>query len=173
MMQAASGAVAQDDAVLADSIDFSTAYAEHYSAAVRWATALLLNEDLARDVVQESFLRIFSQIRAIRDPAAFPGYLRRTIVRSCASRWRAQARERARDRRLEASSLRIVTPPDVDPALLTAVQRLPERQRLVIILRYWLDWTERDIAAALRCQPGTVKSLSARALHALREEVAR
>lgn len=55
--------------------------------------------------------------------------------------------------------------------LLPAVQALPIRQRTAIVLRYWLDLSERDIADAMRCPRGTVKSNLSRALTTLRQEV--
>jgi RNA polymerase sigma factor (sigma-70 family) len=54
-------------------------------------------------------------------------------------------------------------------ALIAALQRLGPRQRAVIVLRYWLDLTEAEIAAALGCSVGTVKSQAARALATLRQ----
>lgn len=55
--------------------------------------------------------------------------------------------------------------------LTDAIARLPFRQRAVIVLRYYADLTEADIANALECRPGTVKSLSSRALAALSKEI--
>jgi RNA polymerase sigma factor (sigma-70 family) len=53
-------------------------------------------------------------------------------------------------------------------ALVAALQRLGPRRRAVIVLRYWLDLTEAEAAAALNCSAGTVKSQTSRALAALR-----
>jgi RNA polymerase sigma factor (sigma-70 family) len=61
--------------------------------------------------------------------------------------------------------------PDPGGALLNALAALPERQRVAVVLRYWGDWTEREIAASLGCRPGTVKSLVSRALDELRKVV--
>ena len=55
--------------------------------------------------------------------------------------------------------------------LADAIARLPFRQRAVIVLRYYADLTETDIAHALECRPGTVKSLASRALAALSKEI--
>jgi RNA polymerase sigma factor (sigma-70 family) len=52
-----------------------------------------------------------------------------------------------------------------------ALLRLPARQRAAIVLRYYEDLPERQIAELLRCQPGTVKSLLSRGIAALREQV--
>jgi RNA polymerase sigma factor (sigma-70 family) len=52
-----------------------------------------------------------------------------------------------------------------------ALLRLPARQRAAIVLRYYEDLPERQIAELLRCRPGTVKSLLSRGIAALREQV--
>ena len=57
--------------------------------------------------------------------------------------------------------------------LLDAVDALPYRQKAVIVLRYYEDLRERDIATALGCRPGTVKSLASRALQRLAQEIQR
>lgn len=52
------------------------------------------------------------------------------------------------------------------------LQRLPTKQRAVLVLRYYEDLSEREIANVMGCRPGTVKSLASRALEALRKELA-
>ena len=156
-------------------IDFERAYLEHFDDALRWASGLVADPADAADLVHEAFVRIFGRVRPLRDPAAFRGYLRRTIVHGATSRWRTESRDRARaERSARLSSTRSDGSGEtaVDPALVAAVRALPSRQRAVVILRYWLDWSEADIAAALACRPGTVKSLAARALTTLRSELA-
>ena len=155
-------------------LDFERAYAENAADALRWATGLLANADDAADLVHEAFVRIFSKVRPLRDPAAFRAYLRKAIVHGAASRWRSQARDAARVERVsQLDGPRVQGLGDVvDPALVEAVAKLPARQRSVIVLRYWLDWSEEDIAASLGCRRGTVKSLASRALDVLRTELA-
>jgi RNA polymerase sigma factor (sigma-70 family) len=58
-----------------------------------------------------------------------------------------------------------------DGELLELIGDLPYRQRVVIVARYWGGWSEQEIAGALGCRPGTVKSLASRALNRLRTEV--
>jgi RNA polymerase sigma factor (sigma-70 family) len=55
--------------------------------------------------------------------------------------------------------------------MLDAIDVLPYRQKAVVVLRYWLDLSEAEIAQILGCRPGTVKSLGARALRRLRKAV--
>lgn len=153
-------------------VEFERAYLDHYADALRWARALMADRDRAADVVHESFVRIFSKARPIRDPDAFAFYLRRTMLRVATSRWRSEQRDDRRSATVAAlGPSPIELPADVDPELLAAVRRLPTRQRAVVVLRYWLDWSERDIAAVLGCRPGTVKSLASRALSMLRMEL--
>ena len=153
--------------------DFASAYATFYPVAFKWALALTGDENGAADVVQDAFIRIFSKERQLRDEQAFKSYLRRTVVRTATSRWRAESRWRRRTERA-ADEAGFISPAfDVDPELVAAVRALPGRQQAVVVMRFWLDWSEQDIADALRCRPGTVKSLSSRALDSLRREVER
>jgi len=94
-------------------------------------------------------------------------YLRTTVVNLCRAYQRQQGRRRALLRRLPAQ-------PPVSPAaqeLLDVIDTLPYRQKAVIVLRYYEDLSEADIAKLLRCRPGTVKSLASRALTRLRKEI--
>ncbi len=56
-------------------------------------------------------------------------------------------------------------------ALADVIERLPYRQRLVIVCRYWAEWSEAELAEALGCRPGTVKSVASRALASLRTQI--
>ena len=157
-----------------DVLDFERAYEAHAADALRWATGLLANPDDAADVVHEAFVRIFSKVRPLRDPASFRAYLRKAIVHGATSRWRTQSRDAARAERatrLDGSRASDGAVEVADPAVVAAVCALPDRQRTVIVLRYWLDWSEEDIAAAIGCRRGTVKSLASRALEVLRGEL--
>lgn len=60
---------------------------------------------------------------------------------------------------------------DEDRDLLDVVDRLPYRQKAVVVCRYYLDLSETQIAEALGCRPGTVKSLASRALATMRKEL--
>lgn len=96
-------------------------------------------------------------------------YLRTAIVNSCRN-WQRQARTRLSKLPL------LVTPNSVDLAageLADAIAHLPFRQRAVIVLRYYADLSEAEIADALGCRPGTVKSLAAHALDRLAKELPR
>ena len=102
----------------------------------------------------------------VTEPAA---YLRRSVVNLSIN----DARRRAREiRYLSSLSVQLVDPPEVDD-LWPLVIALPVRQRTVLVLRYYEDLSEAEIARVMSCRPGTVKSLAARALAALRKDLER
>jgi len=150
-------------------------YVEHAPAARRFAFLVCGDRQRAEDAVQESFLRIFGRFGDLRSEAAFPHYLRRTIVNVLHTQARREGRDL--DRAVVHERLAVRSAPDVamghDDALWAALQDLPERQRVALVCRYWLDLTEADTASALGCRRGTVKSLLARGLSALREVMER
>jgi RNA polymerase sigma-70 factor (sigma-E family) len=148
-------------------------YREHIGRARRLAYLLTGSVGDADDIAHEAFLRCAGRLGALRSPDRFGAYLRRAVVREVAMRRRAADREYGRLDR--ASRSRPVTD-DVQTAtdrvdLVAALQRLPARQRTAIVLRYWSDLPEAEIARSLGCRPGTVKSSLARGLAALRLEV--
>jgi RNA polymerase sigma factor (sigma-70 family) len=143
---------------------FGEFYRREFEPAVRLAWLLLGEAGAAEDVVQNAMAAIFLRFEQIDVPA---GYLRRAIVNGAQS-WRRD--ERRQQQRAGLVARERLDVPRSDPRMLDAVARLPYRQRVVIVARYWGDWSEREIADALGCRPGTVKSLASRALSQLREE---
>lgn len=148
-------------------------YRTHAPAAARLAYLLTGDRSLAEDLVQEAFVRLFGRWRDLRDPGAFPAYLRTTVVNLARSQFRRSRVERAY---LEREALR----PDPPPAdtgerheMWAALQRLSPRQRAAIVLRYYEDLTEAQTADVLRCPVGTVKSLVWRGMQQLRAELSR
>ncbi len=144
---------------------FGQFYAEQYDGAVRLAWLLTGSRAAAEDVVQDAMTAVFRAFDRVEVPAA---YLRRAVVNAAKSRNRDERRRAERLTLLERE--RPVTDP-ADGGLLDAIGRLPYRQRAVIVGRYWGGWSEAEIATALGCRPGTVKSLASRALARLRTEV--
>jgi RNA polymerase sigma-70 factor (sigma-E family) len=160
-----------------DSVDhgrLADLYARHAPAAGRLAYLLTGDAHLAEDLTQEAFVRAFGRYRDIRRPEAFEWYLRRTLVNLTRSHFRRRRTERdylAAQPKVEAST------PAADPtehdAMWLTLQTLPPRQRAAIVLRYYEDLTDAQVAEALRCPIGTVKSLIHRGLERLRTEVSR
>jgi len=145
---------------------FDEFYRAQYPAAVRLAWLLTRSSSGSEDLVQEAFLEVYRRFDGLTEPQA---YLQRALANRCRS-W--QRREIVRRRARPGHSPHVTDTPSVpDRQLLGAVQRLSYRQRFVVVARYWADWSEQEIAAALDCRPGTVKSLSARALAQLHKEM--
>jgi RNA polymerase sigma-70 factor (sigma-E family) len=157
--------VAQEEGRLAE------LYARHAPAAVRLAYLLTGDHALAQDLTQEAFVRLYGRFRDLRDPDAFPAYLRATVVNLVRSHFRRRRVERAYLRRERAAP----DPPEVEVGrrheMWEALQALPVRQRAAIVLRYYEDLTEAETADVLRCPVGTVKSLVSRGVQRLREEL--
>lgn len=150
-------------------------YRRHVPDSIRLAYLMTGDESAAHDIAHDAFLSAAGKLWLMRDPSRFRAYLRRCVVRSVLMRRRAGEREAARiDRSLAGV-------PDTAAAahngvadrleLAVALASLPVRQRAALVLRYWHDLPEREIASVLGCAPGTVKSLLSRALTTLREEV--
>lgn len=150
-------------------------YQSTMPSAVRLAYLLTGDTARAEDTAQEAFLKSAVKLGSMRDPQRFDAYLRRAVVRTALSDHRSEDRRLAR--MLRVSQLAPATTTDLGDViadhvdLVGAVRLLPARQRAAVVLRYWLDLPEAEIADALGCAAGTVKSTLARALDSLRREV--
>ena len=157
----------------ADEVD--DLYRRHVPDAVRLAYLITGDRAEAQDVAQDAFLAAAGKLRLMRDPTKFQAYLRRTVVRTVLMHRRSSGREVARAERSTSGAPRHVAGAHHGLAdrlvLAAALERLTDRQRAAVVLRYWHDLPEREIARILGCAPGTVKSLLSRALATLREEV--
>ncbi|MDP9222715.1 MAG: sigma-70 family RNA polymerase sigma factor, partial [Actinomycetota bacterium] len=123
-----------------------------------------------KDVVQDAFLRVSGRLAHLRDPAAFGAYLHRTVVRLCALHFRRRRREKEFLRRNLPIADHINDPEFAElEDLRRALLGLPARQRAAIVLRYYEQIPEVEIASILGCRVGTVGSLISRGLKALRE----
>jgi RNA polymerase sigma factor (sigma-70 family) len=137
-------------------------YRAEYPGMVRLAHALTGNPETAEDVVQDAFARLNGRTDRLSNPV---GYLRTTVVNIC----RDKARRSLKERRAAVSA-----PPPLTFAaseLRDVLLKLPYRQRAVLVMRYWGDWSEAEIAEALQCRPGTVKTLASRGLARVKEQL--
>lgn len=150
-------------------------YRQHADGAVRLAYLLTGDRALAEDLVQDAFVRLAGRLVHLRDPGAFHAYLRRTVVNLANSHFRHRKVERQYLRRAEAAFEPHAALPDRPveerEELWVALQRLSERQRAAIVLRFYEDLSEAQVAEILKCRPGTVKSLVSRGLESLRGEI--
>jgi RNA polymerase sigma-70 factor (sigma-E family) len=150
------------------------AFAEHYRPLVRLASLLVDDLPTCEEVVQDAFVSVWRRGPAQRDPERLPAYLRSAVLNG--------ARSQLRRRGVRRRHLRSVAPPpsapaaeqdalagDPDGQVLWALRALPDRQREVLALRYYLDLSESEIAATLGISAGSVKTHAHRGLHALSE----
>ena len=119
--------------------------------------------DLVQDALERTMLA-WSRIDSKDDPE---GYVRRIMVNRNVSIWRRYRRERLMDEVPE----RQLPDRTRDDSLWEAIKQLPTKQRAIIVLRYYEDLTEAQIAATMGCSAGTVKSQASRAMAKLRELV--
>ena len=118
------------------------------------------SNEAAEDAVQDAFIRCRPKLGALDHP---PSYLRTAVINECRSVLR-RAKCRTAEGDVEAEDL----PADL-LELRDALGRLPDRQRAAIILRYFVDIPDVEIAAALSCKPSTVRSLIRRGVASLKE----
>ena len=147
-------------------------FATRYGEAVRLAWGLTGDAMLAQELAQEAFVRVYVHRKRLRDPAAAPAYLRRTVVNLVFSHSRRAARVRLSGQQMEVergSGGIEKTEDRVDVS--AALAALPDRRRACVVLRYYVDLTEADTAAALGISIGTVKSQTHKALAQLREQL--
>ncbi len=165
--------ISTEESVIDADLALAELYAGHYARLVRLGVLLLRDQGLAEDVVQDSFVAIHRHWKRI-DPATAPAYLARTVV----NRSRSAQRRRSVADRHRPDPLPDGAPADASvlvterrTAVLDALSGLPTRQREVLVLRYYLDLSEREIANALGISQGAVKSHASRGAAALRQRL--
>lgn len=149
------------DPEAATPVTFSALYEEQFLPLVRLATLLTGRVEVARDLVQDAFVQLHVRWTTVRDPLA---YVRRSVVNGCRSHHRARWR---RNEVVLADTDR-PTAFDVDHTL-TTLGVLNARERACIVLKYYEDRTEREIAELVGCRPGSVGPTLNRALAKLRD----
>ena len=139
-------------------------------ALLRFAHALTGDPHTAADLVQDALERTGMRWHRIERQGDPEGYVRRAIINGRTSRWRKHRRETLVDCVPERTTS--YDAPRHDDQLWQLLATLPPRQRAVLVLRYYEDLSEAQIAATLGCSPGTVKSQSSKAIAKLRAALA-
>jgi RNA polymerase sigma-70 factor (sigma-E family) len=150
--------------------DLAEFVAARWPALLRFGLLLTGSVPDAEDLVQSALTRTAARWRSVRDRDRPEAYVRQAMVRLHVNRWRALL---SRERPTAAVPDRSAPAHDIESfglrsAVWAALATLPPRQRAVLVLRYYEDLSEAEIARVLGCQPGTVKSQAAKALRALR-----
>jgi RNA polymerase sigma-70 factor (sigma-E family) len=146
-------------------------YAEHYRGLVRLAAFLVRDVQTAEEVVQDAFVAMADGWHRLRESEKALAYLRQAVVN--------RARSVLRHRTVVDKNMQKAAPdmPSAEHGAMTLLERsavvsalrdLPERQREAIVLRYYADLSEAEIAATMRISRGAVKSHTARGMASLR-----
>jgi len=149
-------------------------YQVHALALIRAAKLLLRDQQSAEDAVQDAFLGLYQALPRLSDHDQILPYLRTAVINR--SRSVLRARQRALLRKVQheppmSSAESAAMAGEDRRAVMAAVARLPRRTREVLVLRYYLELTDQEIAATLRVSRGTVTSTASRGLAALAHEL--
>lgn len=136
-----------------------------YDSMVRLARALVDSRDRAEEIVQDAFAHTLRRADRIDNPG---GYLRTSVVNGA----RSELRKREVRRRITPPGRSAAAPPS-DEYLSDALAELAPRRRIVLVLRYYAELPDPEIAAHLGVAPATVRSLAARGLADLRKVIDR
>lgn len=148
-------------------------YQAHALALIRAAKLLLRDQPSAEDVVQDAFLGLYRALPRLSDHDQILPYLRTAVInqsRSVRARRRGLLRKVQHEPPMSSAESAAMAGED-RRAVVTAVAGLPRRAREVLVLRYYLDLTDQEIAATLGISRGTVTSTASRGLAALAHEL--
>lgn len=146
--------------------------------AYRTALLIVLDRELARDAVQEALLRTYRSLRTLRSETEFPPWFRRVVVNEA-----RRMAGRSRRQPVVVDALPEIAAPVADSPeghvlaledrerLWAALASLDERHRTVLVLRYYQELSELELAEALGVPPGTVKSRLHHARRLLQERM--
>jgi len=146
-------------------------YREHALGLIRLAVVMLGDRPAAEDVVQEAFCGLYRRWHALSEEANAQAYVRSSVINGCRTALRRRVRQLTLAGFAEAgeadSAESAVLLGEEHRQVLLAIRRLPSRQREALVLRYYLDLDEAEIASCMQVSRGTVKSTTSRALAAL------
>ena len=140
---------------------FGELYRTHRDRLRRVAYLMTGQAAVAEDIVQDAFVRVHGRMDRIDNP---PAYLKRTVVNMCLT-WRKRS---IRASELTPRPRGWVDPPELDEAW-ALLQRLPQEQRVAMVLRYYEGLPDADIALVTGCPTSTVRSRIHRGLNTLRK----
>src|SRR5580693_2324427 len=161
--------LAAPDVISGGGEDFSAFVVSRWPGLVRLAFGLTGDRWAAEELAQATLARAYVAWRRVSRADDPDAYLRRILVNTSNRRFR---RHRVAEQSGDPPETAVEDAADLvgeRTTLLAALRQLPPRQRAVVVLRYWEDLTDAQIAATLGCSPGTVRSQLSRALAKLRE----
>jgi RNA polymerase sigma-70 factor (sigma-E family) len=163
-----SGAPPGEDAALRARQAVTALYQAHALGLTRLAVVMLSDRAAAEDVVQEAFCGLYRRWNQLSDTDKALSYVRSSVINGCRSALRKRRLPRGlRWEPAGESPESAVLISEEHQEVLAAMRRLPARHREAVVLRFYLDLGEEEIAASMRVTRGTVKSTTSRALAAL------
>jgi RNA polymerase sigma-70 factor (sigma-E family) len=154
-----------------DRVGFGEYVRARGGALLRAAQALTGNRADAEDLVQATLVKTYQSWDNVADPAALDTYVRRVMVNTHISGWRRRrVDEYPTDQVPDSVAADRTGDSDLQELVQRAVDRLPSRMRAAVMLRFFDDMSEPEVAAVLGVSVGTVKSTVARAVAKLRED---
>ena len=154
-----------------DDLGFREYVATRSRALLRTAYVLTGNVADAEDLVQAALAKTYLAWDRIEDRGALDGYVRRAIVNTHISWWRRRrVEEYPTDEIPDQAVADHAGASDLQDSMRRAVDRLPQRMRAAVVLRYYEDMTEAEVAEVLGVSLGTVKSTVSRAVAKLRDD---
>lgn len=156
----------------------SDLFVAHHRRLVGLASLFVDDRESAEEVVQDAFLTLHRRWRLLRDPSAAVAYLNKCVVNGGRDHLRrkqrrAAAAPRINDRAETAfpSAEQYAATHDQSHRIWREIQHLPRRQREVVVLRYYLDQSEAEIAETLGMSRGSVKTHASRGLATLAQRL--
>jgi RNA polymerase sigma-70 factor (sigma-E family) len=157
--------------VVRDRLAFGEYVRARSRALLRAAQAMTGNKPDAEDLVQATLVKAYQSWDRISDPAALDTYVRRVMVNTHISGWRRRRLdEYPTDDLPDSPEADATGDADLRDLVQRAIDRLPRQMRAAVMLRFYDDMTEPEVAAALGVSVGTVKSTVARAVAKLRQD---
>jgi RNA polymerase sigma-70 factor (sigma-E family) len=154
---------------IATDTEFSEYMHGRWTQLVRLGYGLTGDRQLAEDLAQTALARAYASWPRVRRSGNPDAYVNRIMVNANYGRFRKRrVAERLTDTLPDPGAGDVTGRHDDRSALITALLTLPYGQRAVVVLRYWMDMTETEVAATLGCSVGNVKSQASRALAKLR-----
>jgi DNA-directed RNA polymerase specialized sigma24 family protein len=144
----------------------ATLYRAHYHSLARIAALLVSDTAAAEEIVQAAFVSLHHAWRYLGDEDKALGYLRRAVVRGTRSRDAAPTGSPGRRRGAALDSW--PAPGTPDTLLVAALHALPARQREALVLKYYAEWPDAQIAAAMGISAQALVPLAARGMSTLR-----
>ena len=167
-------------ALRGDTSPFGTIVEQYWNMAVALALSRINDPIEAEDVAQESFIKAYSQLRNLREPSRFAGWLSKIVAQQCTNVIRRKARERTVLSRESDALEALASASNTNPRLSDeevhfvrrAVRQLPAKSRRLIVMRFVAGFSTEQIARQLGKRHGTVRVWLHRAYNSLRKELA-